>query len=378
MLSDQPRPVKTIYHIISSAIPALIAIALLELVNAEIYYFGPFAVKKHLFTAWNLLQLVPAFVFGYISDKYYRKKTLIVSQMLGLIGGAVLYVFGMQPWVLIFVALTFNPMPVARAALLDNFPQYSTLKLVAITLIAQSLPWVFFKQIGLFNLNTLIVFTFLLLFANIFLTYFLFSDFQDMIHPKIKITHSSIFEKKNRRIAFTLLAFSLAELTFYSDWVFIEHSENYYMWLNINTLGTIVGMSCAMLYNRLPHMSIITLFYTIGFGISIVAVFTCLTQVFNCSISLLSAMSHYCVVGGLYLPFVTEAVIKMVGNRHKAIGAAMVETGDTIALAAAPFVLILLNRHPLGIIILTVFLYFLATIIQKLAERSRPTIIDQN
>lgn len=376
MTIDQPKSIKSIYKIIAHSVPSLIAIAILELVNAEMYYYGPFAEKEHLFTFWNLLQLIPAFAFGYISDRNYRKTALVISQILGLIGGIALYIFGIQPWVLIFVALTFNPMPVARAALLDNFPHYSTLKLVAITFLAQNLPWAFFSKIGSFSLNSLILFTFALLFINIILTYFLFVDRKDLIHRKVEVPNHNLFDKNNRRIAYTLIAFTLSELTFFLVWVFIEHSDNYYVWLNLTTLGTLIGISCAMLYNRLPHLSIITLFYTIGFGVSAVAIFTCITNVFSCGISLLSAISHYCVVGGLYLPFVTEAVINMAGTRHKAIGAAMVESGDTIALVIAPFILVALGKYPLGILFLTVTLYFCAAILQKRAERLRPVIFD--
>ena len=167
----------------------------------------------------------------------------------------------------------------------------------------------------------------------------------------------------------------LAELTFYLVWLFIEHSASNYVWLNLTTAGTLLGIACAMLYNRLPHMSIITLFYTIGFGISVMAILTCTYQVFNCTISLLTAISHYCVVGGLYLPFVTDAVINMFGTRHKAVGAAMVESADTIALALAPLLFIVLNQHILNILILMTILYLSAALIQKQAEKIHPTII---
>jgi len=372
------KSIKTIHKMIALAIPSLIAIILLELINAQIYYYGPFGEKEHLFTCWNLLQLVPAFLFGYISDRHYRKKALVVSQILGLVGGIILYTFGIKTWVLIFIALTFNPLPVARAALLDNFPQYPALKLVAITFLAQNLPWAFFNQIGRFSLNSLVVFTFSILFINVILTYFFFVDRQDLMHPKVKVDHYKIFNKSNRRIAYTLLAFTLSELTFYLVWVFIEHSDGYYIWLNLTTLGALIGIFCAMLYNRLPHMSIITLFYTIGFGISVVAIFTCMMGVFSCGVSLLSAISHYCVVGGLYLPFVTEAVINMVGTRHKAVGAALIEFADTIALVAAPFILFALSKYPLGILFLTATLCLCAAIFQKRAERIRPAVFDQS
>ena len=87
MTRDQKATFSKVFRIILHAFPTLLAIALLELINAESYYFGPFEEKEKLFTAWNLLQLIPAFVFGYLSDRNCRKKALVISQALGLVGG---------------------------------------------------------------------------------------------------------------------------------------------------------------------------------------------------------------------------------------------------------------------------------------------------
>ena len=47
-------------------------------------------------------------------------------------------------------------------------------------------------------------------------------------------------------------------------------------------------------------------------------------------------MQYYSIIGGLYLPFVTDTVIKILGPRRRAFGSAMIEFGDTIASFSAP------------------------------------------
>jgi MFS family permease len=365
---EKSRP---IWKVLSLAIPTLMAITLAELVNAEIYLHGPVKEGTSMFIGWNILQTIPAFLFGYISDRNYRKQALIASQALGVVGGSILYFFGAQLWVLILIALLFNPMSVARAALLDNFPHYSTLKLVAVTFIAQYFPWLFFNQIQKIMFGQLILFTLIMLLLNLILTVILFKDKRELIHPKIRIDYSIDFIKNDKRIVYTLLAFVLSEITFYLTWVYIEYSHDNAVWLDLTTSGTIIGILIVMLYNKLPHMSIVTLLYSVGFGTSLVAILTCALSVFNCEISLLSAMSHYSVIGGMYLPFVTDAVIKMFGNRNKAMGAAMIEFGDAIAVLIAPTLYVLFNPIPSTILWMILILYIIATTMQKMAEKNR-------
>lgn len=370
------NPVSKFWKIVSLSIPSLIAIALIELVNAEIYLYGPVSDGSTMFILWNILQIIPAFVFGYISDRNYRKQMLVISQALGFLGGVVLFLVGAKTWVLILIAMTFNPLPIARAALLDNFPQFSTLKLVAITFLAQNLPWVFFKQLSYFSLDNLVLFTLFLIVLNLFLTVVLFEDRRDFVHPKVQINNSWEFVRNDGRLLYTLLAFTLSEMTFYIIWVFIEYSKGNAVWLDLTTFATLVGVFIVMLYNRLPHMSIITLLYSIGFALSLVALLTCGLSVFSCEVSLLSAMSHYSVMGGIYFPFFTDAVIKMFGPNNKAVGSAMVEFGDTIAIFVAPLINMFLKPSPTEILWILLAIYLLATGLQKLAERSRVKIID--
>ena len=87
-------------------------------------------------------------------------------------------------------------------------------------------------------------------------------------------------------------------------------------------------------------------------------------------------MSHYAVVGGMYLPFVTDAVIKMVGSRNKGIGSALIEGGDTLAiLIATIFSSVFASTWILGI---NFVLYLIATGIQKRAEKIIPVLSQEH
>jgi len=324
---------------------------------------------------WNVLQLVPAFVLAYLSDRTNRKNVLIFSQLIGLVGGIVLYIFGSTPWVLILIAITFNPTHVARAALLDIFPHYSTLKLVAITFFALNLPWMFFKEFSAFDFNFLVILTFVLLAVNSLLTFLFFHDRQKCGYSKVQFAKSIELLRNDRRIFYTLSAFICSEITFYLISIYIEYSKGTEVWLDITTFATLIGILIAMLYNRLPHMSMVTLFYSMGFGLIVVAILSSFLSISSLQISLLSSMSHYAVIGGMYLPFVTDAVIKMLGNRNKGIGSALIEGGDAIAILIAMIFSTAFVLSALWIFGIILVLFLLATGIQKKAEKIRLEIV---
>ena len=79
-------------------------------------------------------------------------------------------------------------------------------------------------------------------------------------------------------------------------------------------------------------------------------------------------MSHYAIIGGMYLPFVTNTIIKMVGARHKGIGSAFIEACQTAAILLTAIISAVLTLSAQWALVLILCLYILATITQKRAE----------
>ena len=364
------KALKEYKNIASLAIPSLIAICIVEIVNIQVYLSGPVADGgTSMLFLWITLQMIPGFLFGYISDQQFRKASLIICQLLGLVGGLILYIFGFEFWVIVLIALSFNPIPVARAALLDHFPQHSTVKLVAITFLAQYFPWIFYAKIAALGYKTVIFWVLGILAANIILTVFLFKKDSEK-KEVLDIRHKMQLFRKNSPLICTIFAFTLAEAAFYLLWAYLEYNPQGQTWFSTSNLATVIGISIAMLYTRLPHISIITLFYSIGAAATLMALVHSFSSPSLSEANLLTSMTFYCIIGGLYLPFVTDGVIKMLGNRRRAIGSAIIELGDTVAVFFAPLLNLLFQQSPLNIS-LAIFAFFaIATILQKSAERS--------
>lgn len=357
---------KAILSVISVSIPSLLTIALLEVTRAEMNILNPLS-KSNILVLWNALQLIPAFVFAYISDRNHRKKALLATLVLGFIGGMILSFVGPKLWVWILIALTFNPLPIARAVLLDHFPRYSSLKIISVTFLAQSIPWMFYQQIGkiAFEKVTLLI-TFGTL-ISIVLVKNLFSNAR-----KSPEHEETIVGKIPRsKIILTIMPFLLAQLSMYAGWTYLEQSNYDYSWIDISNFPMFLGILITLFYSKLPHMATITFFYTIGFGIYLLAFLICITGTYDCAIGFISMLSQSAILVGLYLPFVTEAIINMVGRKNKAIGSALIELSNAFALALGSLLFTtqisgLKMIHPL-----ITACFFIAIFMQKKADSFR-------
>ena len=84
--------------IIELSLPSTLAIIAAETMNVLMFRYSPISKSMMFLIGWQLLQAFMGFFFGYISDKNYRKKILIISQIFGVIVGAVLYFLHFKIW----------------------------------------------------------------------------------------------------------------------------------------------------------------------------------------------------------------------------------------------------------------------------------------
>lgn len=321
--------------------------------------------------SWSLLQIFPALIFGFFSDLYQRKLVLVASQIFGVLGLFFLWLGGVTFWVFLFLGFFFNPFSIVRATLLDDFSKVSALKVIAITYIVKNISWVGLELSKYYTTQALLNVLLPTLVLTLILSVALLSARNSKVNSK------SLINKNKTPILLTITALSLAETTFYLLWVYLESGraptgptlqggEN---WLSVITVGTLLGTAFVMFYKKIPHFSIITILYGAGFGMLIV------TFIFMYKFSwsytedtLTTTMSHYSVIGGIYLPFVADSLITLCGVKRKAVGSALSEVADALALIVASSLAIFLAQNVFHILIVIGVLYFMATIFQKAVE----------
>ncbi len=228
-------------------LPAIIVISLFETIAIEVYLNTPISDSKIKFFVWRSAQAVGGFIIGYLSDKLCRKKILVITQILGVLILPFLLWQNFTVFPLFLIGFFFNPSPVARAALIDNFPKESKAKLIAITYIAQFIPWCFYLIIkGFSSVEVLITAAFILL-LNSAISYLFFEDRKDnRKEHQSEINQEFIHKKSSKRAFYTLCALFPGQLVFFiSDTFFEKLTSNAGLFsaLGIGSLiGVIVGI----------------------------------------------------------------------------------------------------------------------------------------
>jgi hypothetical protein len=352
-----------------SCIPLLFAILIFEFIKVQITYRKP-GNSDFLLNLLLFGQLVPCFLFAYISDKYYRMQALISCHCLGLACGALFYFLGMHTEALILIVLTFTPLSVARASILDNFSHHSYLKLLSLTFFAQQIPWGLFQQIISFPERELIVFTMLLIFINTVLIAVFFKDSKKDLHWH-NVTVREALKRNRAPFIYTGIAFVLASLSMRIGWLYAEVFHMTERGIEVLDLALMVGTVITMCYRRLPHMSTLTFCYSIGFGIGIVVILGQYLNAVNAEHSIFNFISFGSVVEGMAFPFALDALISMFGPKNKAIGSAVTEMGTGIASFLAITALTLRSTYPEWIIHAMAIFFFAAMLLQMKAETKK-------
>ncbi len=359
------------YHLIVCGFPSLLGIFLFEFLNAQILFYTETTVS-YFYVIARFFHVIPSFSFAYLADKNYRKEALLMSHVLGFIASFLLYLYGFSFWSVLVVSIVFNPLSVARAALLDNFPRYSPLKLMAVAFIMKGIPWVVFcvlYQNG-FSFSYLIKVTLSLFLLNVLMIAFLFRDNRDAFGRSHGTQFAHIFRGVGSQVVSILIAFILMQAIIRMAWERIEFIQLDQMsWTAFAHIGLILGSASAMLYKRLPHLSIITLTYVAGVCFIILTILLHRFSPVDHSNSIATVVCYYCVIGGISLPLVADVVITLFGSHRKALGAVMIDVAEAMSLLVAVLLatLVISSFYQTASVMLLLFL--VASVLQKQIER---------
>ena len=232
-------------------IPAILSISLFEIIAIEVYLNTPIYDSKIKFFLWRSAQAVGGFILGWLSDKFCRKKILVITQVLGVLILPFLWQnFAVFP--LFLIGFLFNPSPVARAALIDNFPKESKAKLISITYIAQFIPWCFYLTITAFSSMEVLIASLIALLGNAAISHLFFEDRKDKSQkPHTEITESFIHKKSSKRAFYTLSALFPGQLVFFISDTFFENLASSAGLFSALGIGSLIGVLGAIFYKKM-------------------------------------------------------------------------------------------------------------------------------
>jgi MFS family permease len=355
--------------IVFHLIPAVVSIAVYEIVAIQIYLFSSTQNSSSPFFAWIAAQGIGSLLLGAVSDRWSRKSTLLFTQLAGIICISIYSSFGLNILNIILLGLLFSPSPVARAALVDNFPNDSKVKIIGITFIALFIPWCFYAKIATTSFRSIETLALALLAINLLLSKFFFEDRRDLAKLAHVVAYKKVFNKKNaKKVLYTLSALIPAQLVFFTSDTFFELTSkdpNFFASLGLGCLtGTLIGI----LYRKTPHVSILTICYGMGLIFSVVPLIT--TSLMSLGQSNLSyQIMLFSNLGGFYLPFVYDIALSSVSANYRGTVCGIVEAIIAIAAALGVGTIIIIKPTDIQLLVITSVLFCMAMLIQKLGEK---------
>jgi len=256
-----------------SLIPVFFSIAIYVFVYSQIYvWISDSYITTDVF---DISQALGALLLGSLSDRLCRRKTLLLSYLCGLILIYFVYQHPEYSYLLFALGLIYNPIPIVRAAMVDNMKSYSSIKLISISFVIQFMPEAFYYFYSGMDKHLAFYLCYTFLILGFLLSYFLFFDYRDS-HLKKKRESpgslSGLFHPNLKEKAFyTLIAFLPTQLVYFiSDNLLSEYSNDpsYY---SILSFGFVIGALISSLYKKTPHVSVITVTYGICLMLSLLA-----------------------------------------------------------------------------------------------------------
>jgi len=349
-------------------------IALYELIAIGIYLNASHPTKSneselfgYLFI-WIFSQAIGSFLLGILSDRYCRRKMLIISLSWGAAFLPIIYFLTKSNFVLLMFGLGFSPSPIARASLVDNFPSESKLKLMCLTFVAQFIPWVFYMWIALIPKLALFWLSFICLLTVLALSLFWFRDRRD---KNLRHSHgtieTSIHRHAKRRVSCILLALIFAQIIFFlTDSYFenISSSSGFYSALGI---GSLLGTGLALFYRKTPHVSIITITYGLGFLLSIMPLISVLFLNIA-EVNIKFQIMVFSNLGGFYLPFIYDIILSNFSRSSRGTACGIVDLVISFSSLVGMTLTIYLHPKEIQLVLITTVLFLIATVVQKIGE----------
>jgi MFS family permease len=347
-------------NILSECAPLLLVIFLYELFAIKIH--TNINISKNIYVFWLIAQIIGSISFAYISDKHCRKKTLIVTQIFAIVFLSIFILSGYSAFILILLGLTFNPVPLARAAMIDNFALFSKVKLIAFTLIASYLPWVFYGFLTKIFQEKLMVIIIIFLSVNLLITFLFFDDRRDKSHD-CNILHII----KWKKISYILIAFFPVQLSFFISAFFLENNIDELNLFSSLAIGIILGAVISTFYKKIPHVSFLTLFYGIGFCLSFTPIFS--IWFFPAGhINIAYQLMVFSTLSGFYIPFLYDVILSAAHSDYRGVACGFIHVFYSAASLSALFLIKTQNPSAIAVLVFSTILFFIAFCIQKFAE----------
>lgn len=322
------------------------ALSIISAVSLNIWMYAFFPMEEKLFTffIWVLLSITGAYLFGWISDKGSRKRFLLLTQILGILGIWILKNYGFNITVTMGLSFLYNPTPIINAILITfnqkynyktyngkKVDQHKNPKVIAFSLLCQAFPWLFFGKIQAFGMQNSLDIIYWFSVFTLFSILFSIKEIKPTIDSKT-INHKRIIAPSLSLLTAFLFAESvyfISALVFKSDTFFI-----------LAGAGVTTGVILHFLPHKDYHLSYPTL---ISYSYFLGGLLMFLGVVGAYLIGNASAIKVFvgiiACIGAIYIPLVYSRLFQLFDSRKLGEASGICEGVQGIACVFAPAIL---------------------------------------
>lgn len=299
------------------------------------------------------------FIASYVSDKYSRKFFLNISLLIAIILFTLIYF--RQDHLVLYLSPLFFSTPIARAALIDNHEHFSVKNLMCIAYITLFTPWCFYS---FFSEDISGLFIFVLLLITL-ITALIFKN------KKIKTSSQNdgiifkkfTWKKKYQWMPF-IIGFTLVQIVFFLIFGKLEQLGNSDKIFDFMGIGLLMGsFFCFFLQGRHDNLILLSYVFLIILTVNSLASYFFWKETFVLKI----LIGETGIIGGIYLPLVTEKVVIMLGKKRRGLGCGLVEFITAFASLISLIGVHYFKNNYLKLLITVLALVLIACISQKIA-----------
>lgn len=350
-----------------SVLATFFAILVYVFVSIQMYIF--LGSSEFYSNFYKILQAIGVLCFGYVSDRFCRRKTGLSTQFVALSASIGLLFFPKSILLILISGFFYNPLSILRASLLDNIPRMSKVQLIAWTFIIQILPFCFYNTLSLIHpLLLLKSATFLLSLSFVFSLFF-FQDRRDRLSHNVlhfdirQLVHPNVHKK----FLFTLLAYVPAQcVNFFTGNLLGNFSSNSVLFSILSASG-LVGASIAILYKKTPHVSLLTVLY----GISVITAtipIVCIYFYNYQEVPIPIELIVFSTLSSFSLPFVYDIVLSSVNAYYRGFTCGILEALYSLTTLINFAFIYAFRTHILWSLSIILLLFLTATLTQRSAE----------
>lgn len=319
--------------------------------------------------AFTVNQALGVIFLGYISDKYCRRLTAIISQVIGLVVLLLLFYVQRNIVLILLAGFLYNPISVFISGLIDNLPHYSKVKLIALTFVAQNLPWCFYNKLILYTDDQLLFSGSVMLAISLILSWYLFHDRRDKkAHGKTYFSVGHFVHPHYlKHFKYTLIAFLPSQLVYFYLDNLLDTYSNTPEFYSILSLASVFGASFAILYKKTPHVSVLTVIYGVSTLIASVPLICLYLYQFK-DVGLPSSFIIFSCLSLFSLPFVYDVILNSVNANHRGLTCGVLECLNSINSVVDTTIFEFFTINQFTTLMIVFILFLMATLIQKKAE----------